>query len=143
MKTVEGPRPWPIRLFAVLFLAAALIRLVAGLIDPTPMIADLVRWFPGQIITWDMAIVALSAEFTIACIPVALVWLRGVRIARVLVGVMAGVRVITFDPAPRMAGVPVDQLALLLSVAAAVLLFTPQANRWFTPKDRSDAEHFH
>lgn len=142
MTSPRGPRPWPIRLFAILFLFAATIRLVAGLIDPTPMNADLFRWLPGMAITEDLAIVALCAEFTIACIPVALVWFRAVRLARVLVGLMAGVRLVTFDTAPWIFGLPVHHIALACSILAALLLFTPQANRWFMDRGwgRSNAE---
>ncbi|WP_162925106.1 hypothetical protein [Aurantiacibacter odishensis] len=144
MRTVSGPRPFPIRLFAALFLFAALIRLIAGLIDTTPMIADLFRWLPLTVITQDLAIVALSAEFTIACIPVALVWFRAMRIARVLVGVMAGVRLVSFETAPWLIGLPVHEIALACSVIAALLLFTPPATRWFAHRGRrrSNAEIF-
>lgn len=142
MTRPRGPRPWPIRLFAALFLLAATIRLVTGLIDPAPMIADLFRWMPGTEITVDMAIVALCAEFTIACIPVALVWFHAVRIARVLVGVMAGVRLVTFDIAPWVFGLPLHHIALACSILAAVLLFTPKANRWFMGRGRTNAEIF-
>ncbi|MWV26422.1 hypothetical protein [Aurantiacibacter rhizosphaerae] len=140
---VEGPRPWPIRLFAILFLGAALLRLVAGLYDPTRMIADLLNWLPRTAITTDLAIVALSAEFTIACIPVALVWFRAVRIARIVVGVMAGWRLFSFDGAPWVFGLPVHQIALGLSMVAAALLFAPDSNRWLASRGRRDAGVIH
>ncbi|APE27446.1 hypothetical protein [Aurantiacibacter gangjinensis] len=147
MKLARGPRPWSIRLFAILFLASALIRFVDGLLDPTTMIVDLFRWLPNITITQDIAVVALNAQFTIALIPVALIWFRASRIARILIGVMVGVRLLALSElvaAWQQWGAldPVEPIMLALSAAALAQLFTPSANRWIALKGRREADAF-
>ena len=142
MTGLRRSRPWPVRLFAALFLLAAAIRLAIGLIDLTPMVATLFNWLPWTQITFDMARVALFAEFTIACIPVALVWFRALRVARILVAVMAGLRLLAFDVSLLPPAWLFDEFALGLSLLAAGLLFTPPANRYFSGRGSSDAKTF-
>lgn len=147
MRKVSGPRPWPVWLFAALFLLAAFLRLLVGLLDPLIMLVELDRVLPSLAESRDAAIIAANAQFTITCIPVALIWFRAVRFARVLVSVMVALRfavtAITFGEIPgRGWGLPLHDLALLLSLVAVVLLFTPSANRWFARKEEGDAEVF-
>jgi hypothetical protein len=123
MKVLSGPRPLAIRVFAAAFLAAALLRLVRGLGDlplAELMLAAQVPWF-----VWsrDWTIVALCAEFTIALIPVAWIYLFAAPFARWLVLGFGALKLALFDPAA-MAG------AVLTGIAMASLL-TGQANRWF------------
>lgn len=129
MKLMRGPRPLAIRVFAAAFLAAALLRLVRGLSDlplAETVYAVNVPWF-----VWnrDWTIVALSAEFTIALIPLAWIYLFAAPFARWLVLGFGAVRLALLDPAALVG-------PLLIAVAMASLL-TAQANRWFarTPEE--------
>ena len=123
MKLVRGPRPLAIRVFAAAFLAAAVLRLVRGLDDlalSETILAVNVPWF-----AWDRdwTIVALSAEFTIALIPLAWIYLFAAPFARWLVLGFGALRLALLDPAALVG-------PLLIAIAMASLL-TPQASRWF------------
>ena len=74
MMLAKGPRPWPIRLFAVLFLIAGACTLASQLQNPGATAAMLADYSPA-LANRDGAIVAASARFTITLIPVALIWL--------------------------------------------------------------------
>lgn len=132
MKLVRGPRPLAIRVFAAAFLAAALLRLVRGLTD-LPL-AETVYALHWPFMAWDRdaAIIALSAEFTIALIPIAWIYLFAARFARWLVLGFGALRLAFFDPAA-LTG------AVLVAAAMAALL-TRQAARWFarTPDPEED-----
>ncbi len=147
MRQVRGPRPWPVCLFAALFLLAALLRLVVSLMDPFVMLMEVDQVWPGLSFTRDSAMVLANAQFTIACIPVALVWFRAVRIARWLVATMAAVRLALAATMVREVvgggwSLALHDLALLMSVIAAALLFTPAAHRWFAKGEERDAKTF-
>jgi hypothetical protein len=123
MTRIPGPRPLAIRVFAAAFLAAALLRLVRGLDDlalAETVLAVHIPWF-----AWDRdwTIVALSAEFTIALIPLAWIYLFAAPFARWLVLGFGTLRLVFLDPAA-LAG------PVLFAIAMASLL-TPQAARWF------------
>lgn len=123
MKLVRGPRPLAIRVFAAAFLAAAVLRLVRGLSDlalSETILAVNVPWF-----AWDRdwTIIALSAEFTIALIPLAWIYLFAAPFARWLVLGFGALRLAMLDPAALVG-------PLLVAIAMASLL-TPQAARWF------------
>jgi hypothetical protein len=123
MKLIRGPRPLAIRVFAAAFLAAALLRLVRGLNDlalSETILAVNVPW-----LAWDRdwTIVALSAEFTIALIPLTWIYLFAAPFARWLVLGFGALRLAMLDPAALVG-------PLLVAVAMASLL-TAQANRWF------------
>jgi hypothetical protein len=123
MKLVRGPRPLAIRVFAAAFLAAAVLRLVRGLSDlalSETIFAVNVPWF-----AWDRdwTIVALSAEFTIALIPLVWIYLFAAPFARWLVLGFGALRLAMLDPAALVG-------PLLIAIAMASLL-TPQAARWF------------
>ena len=124
MKLIRGPRPLAIRVFAAAFFAAALLRLVRGLAFPaqTQLIFALhAPWF-----AWDRdwTIVALSAEFTIALIPLMWIYLFAAPFARWLVLGFGALRLAFLDPMA-LAG------PVLIAIAMASLL-TPQAARWFS-----------
>ena len=123
MKLIRGPRPLAIRVFAAAFLAAAVLRLVRGLNDlalSETILAVNVPWF-----AWDRdwTIVALSAEFTIALIPLTWIYLFAAPFARWLVLGFGALRLAMLDPVALVG-------PLLVAVAMASLL-TAQANRWF------------
>jgi hypothetical protein len=130
MKLVRGPRPLAIRVFAAAFLAAAVLRLVRGLDDlalSETTLAVNVPWF-----AWDRdwTIVALSAEFTIALIPLAWIYLFAAPFARWLVLGFGALRLALLDPAALVG-------PLLIAIAMASLL-TPQASRWFARQPEED-----
>jgi hypothetical protein len=132
MILIRGPRPLAIRVFAAAFLAAALLRLVRGLSDlalSETILAVHLPWF-----AWDRdwTIVALSAEFTIALIPLAWIYLFAARFARWLVLGFGAIRLALLDPAA-LTG------AVLVAMAMASLL-TPQAARWFARKPEPEED---
>lgn len=123
MKMVRGPRPLAIRVFAAAFLAAAMLRLARGLGNlalSETILAVNAPWF-----AWDRdwTIVALSAEFTIALIPLVWIYLFAAPFARWLVLGFGALRLVQLDPAALVG-------PLLVAIAMASLL-TPQAARWF------------
>ena len=123
MKLIRGPRPLAIRVFAAAFLAAAVLRLVRGLNDlalSETILAVNIPWF-----AWDRdwTIITLSAEFTIALIPLTWIYLFAAPFARWLVLGFGALRLAMLDPAALVG-------PLLVAVAMASLL-TAQANRWF------------
>lgn len=132
MKPIRGPRPLAIRVFAAAFLAAALLRLVRGLADLPLTELVYALHFPWFAWNRDWTIVALSAEFTIALIPLAWIYVFAAPFARWLVLGFGAVRLAFLDPAA-LTG------ALLVAVAMTSLL-TWQAARWFarTPEPDED-----
>jgi hypothetical protein len=131
VRLARGPRPLAIRIFAAAFLAAALLRLVRGLDNlalSQVVFAAHAPWF-----AWnrDWTIVTLSAEFTIALIPLVWIYLFAAPFARWLVLGFGALRLAFLDPAA-LTG------AVLVAVAMASLL-TPAANRWFAHKEEADA----
>jgi hypothetical protein len=130
MKLIRGPRPLAIRVFAAAFLAAALLRLVRGLNDlalSETVYAVNVPWF-----AWDRdwTIIALSAEFTIALIPLAWIYLFAAPFARWLVLGFGALRLALLDPTALVG-------PLLIAVAMASLL-TLQAGRWFSREPKEE-----
>ena len=132
MTLVPGQRPLAIRIFAAAFLAAALLRLARGLADlplTEAIIAVHAPWFAWN---HDWTIIALSAEFTIALIPLVWIYLFAARFARWLVLVFGALRLAFLDPTA-LAG------TLLMAVAMASLL-TAQANRWFAGRSEEEGD---
>jgi hypothetical protein len=134
MKLARGPRPLAIRVFAAAFLAAALLRLVRGLTDIEASALAYAIHLPWFVWDRDWTIVALSAEFTIALIPLAWIFLFAAPFARWLVLGFGALRLAFLDPAA-LTG------AVLVAVAMASLL-TPAASRWFAHKGGVDPAVF-
>ena len=141
---IRRRRPPAIRLFAVLFLAQAALALVAGLADIAGFRDYLAVSIPGIAFDRDLAIVILSARFTIALIPVALVWFLASRFARWMVAVLAVGKLLNLPEAWALLAdglwlSPLWLASLLLGLCGAALLFTPGAGAWFTRRERRNA----
>lgn len=139
MIALSRARPLTINIFAAAFLAAAVIALVDGLGDIAAIRALLTESLSDILWSRDAVIVALSARFSIALIPVAMVWLSAVRFARWMVTVMALGKLLNLPEglAAIAGGGAIDTAwltALLLGLLAVVMLFTPASNRWFAQK---------
>jgi hypothetical protein len=126
VRLARGPRPLAIRVFAAAFLAAAVMRLVRGLGDLALSEAVFAAHAPWFAWNRDWTIVTLSAEFTIALIPLVWIYLFAAPFARWLVLGFGALRLAFLDPAA-LAG------AVLVAAAMASLL-TPAAHRWFARK---------
>jgi hypothetical protein len=134
MKVVGGKRPLAIRVFAAAFLAAAILRLVRGLSDIEGSAVAFALQAPSITWTRDLTITVLSAEFSIALIPLVWIYLFAARFARWLVLVFGALRLWFLDPSALMG-------AALMATAMASLL-TAQANRWFSQKEGIDPAVF-
>lgn len=130
MKLARGPRPLAIRVFAAAFLAAALLRLVRGLDNLAVSQAMFAAHAPWASWNRDWTIVTLSAEFTIALIPLVWIYLFAAPFARWLVLGFGALRLAFLDPAALIG-------AVLVAVAMASLL-TPGAARWFARKAQEE-----
>ncbi|MDY7096523.1 MAG: hypothetical protein SXU28_00135 [Pseudomonadota bacterium] len=142
MTIAKGPRPWSIWVFAALFLIAALNRLVLGLAS-LPVQQEIYQlMIPWEGWNRDWTIVALSAVFSIAFIPVAWIFLFAASPARILVTCMGAIKLINLPgmvQAASAVGWAVSWhywLEPALTAAALICLFVPQSNQWF--KGRRD-----
>jgi hypothetical protein len=144
-------RPLSINIFAAAFLSAALIAFLDGMQD-IPGYQAMMRGHVPRI-DWsrDAVIVTLSARLSIALIPVAMVWLSAVRFARWMVTVMVLVKALNLPEGHRFitgggAGEPLVGpawwAAMLLSLLAVAMLFTPASHRWFAHKGEDDTAAF-
>jgi hypothetical protein len=147
MISLSRPRPLSINIFAAAFLAAAVIAFIDGLGD-IPVLQTMFRAnIPGIEWSRDAVIVTLSARLSIALIPIAMVWLAAVRFARWMVAVLGLGKLLNLPEGLRLiaAGGDVDTAwlaALVLSLLAVAMLFTPASNRWFAHKERIDPAVF-
>jgi hypothetical protein len=133
----DGPRPWTIRLFALILLGAGLWNFVPQLI------AALAE--PGR--GYRIALVsALSAQFSIVAIPVAAIWLLASNVARWLITVVSAVsaiRLVAMMEPPEFAAADGVVLATGLAThSVCLLLFTPSARQWFARRNTRDADAF-
>lgn len=145
MIALSRRRPASITGFAILFAAAAVLSLVDGLVRLPETLAAAQKLYPW--VTTDTMIVWHSAWLTIALIPVAMVWLGAIRLARWLVSIgallrLAGLRA-GWELLPGLViAQPIWAAAWALSLVAVALLFTPASNRWFAEKGRVDLAVF-
>jgi hypothetical protein len=147
MIPLSRTRPLSINIFAVAFLAAALIAFVDGMRDITGYQAMMSVNVPQIVWTRDAVIVMLSARLSIALIPIAMVWLSGVRFARWMLTVLGLGKLLNLPDGMRLIaeGAPVDTAwlsSLALGLFAVALLFTPASNRWFADKGGVDPAVF-
>lgn len=139
MKWRKGPRPWSIRLFALAFLFAAMWRLLDHLLNPLSAWFLYSERFPQIEWTGDLVIVASSAEFTIALIPIVWIFGLGSRVARWIVTLFGIYKLLPYSWSPDLILFSIESNPLLLvpflaTVLALVMLYVPASGRWF---DRS------
>lgn len=148
MKWKSEPRPLSIRVFSAAFLAAALVRLLQGLNDLSGARAWLSYYQPELAQSDDVLIVMLSAEFTIALIPV--IWIYGfaASFARWLVLGFGAAKLLAFGIPFAVwmtsggAGFAPPVTAPALTVIALIALLTPSADRWLNPEEAINAAVF-
>lgn len=144
MIALSRKRPTSITIFAVAFLAAAVLICFEGLVRiPVQLKSQtILPW-----VTRDALIVWHSAWLSIALIPVAMVWLSAIRFARWMVSAMALLKLAGFLLAlPNLTLLarmqPLWLTALPLGLFAVAMLFTPASNRWFAHKGEADPAIF-
>jgi uncharacterized membrane protein len=147
MIPLSRTRPLSINIFAAAFLAAALIAFVDGMRDITGYQTMMRANVPQIVWTRDAVIVMLSARLSIALIPIAMVWLSGVRFARWMLTALGLGKLLNLPDGMRLIaeGAPADTAwlsSLALGLFAVVMLFTPASNRWFADKGGVDPAVF-
>ncbi|MCT2557937.1 hypothetical protein N0B51_02960 [Tsuneonella sp. YG55] len=139
MSARTGPRPWPIRAFAALFAGAALLSFadgMAGLSDPA---------LPRAI--RDAAIIGSSVRLTIALMTTGLVWFFAFRLARWLVPAFLFAKAAWALAIVWQAGAAdfvssTWLAAMALGFVAAIMLFVPAADGWFSKAGEPDPAVF-
>ncbi len=135
MKWRSGPRPWAINLFAILLLASSLYSFVANLLALDEFVEIVQYDLPSIAWTQDLAIVWLSALFSIVLFPLVWIWGLGSRVARIVVTVLtlpawlyliAHIWIIVTRSVIDIAGL-IDNLVVVTAIS---LLFTPSASQW-------------
>ncbi len=145
MIALSRRRPKSITALGIIFIAAAVLSLIDGLVRLSEILAAAQKLYPW--VTRDMMIVWHSAWLTIALIPVAMVWLSAIRFARWLVSIAALIKLmfllVGWQVLPRVAmEQPIWLAASGLGLAAVAFLFTPASNRWFKDKGGVDLAVF-
>lgn len=145
MIALSRRRPGSITAFAILFVVAAVLSLIDGLVRLSEILAAARTLYPW--VTRDMMIVWHSAWLTIALIPAAMVWLSAIRFARWLVSIAALIKLmlllVGWQALPRVAmDQPIWLAASGLGLIAVAMLFTPASNRWFAQKGGVDPAVF-
>ncbi|MEM6585611.1 MAG: hypothetical protein AAF692_07635 [Pseudomonadota bacterium] len=136
-------RPWSIHAYALVALAVGLDAYIGALLDLggwelafEDMTADIAPRFAW---TRDWTIVALSARFTIVCIPVAAIWIWGARFARTLVTLFTFFLLVGLIRTLAQGTPPLETEAVIKTLflgLACALLFTPSAGRWLKPVEQ-------
>jgi hypothetical protein len=146
-RLARGPRPWPIRAFAVIVLGFGIAVYVSALRDLAGSAQDLARLPGGFLPDRDQTIVILSARLTIVAIPVAAIWFLASTIARWLVTIMLlaslpGTLLTIIDAAQAGTTNGHSIAGLIVGVASIALLFTRPARDWFSRgRQGDDARH--
>ena len=146
MKLAKGPRPWSIWSACALFFAGASWILIKGLNDLGLAQFSLSTAYPS--IDWDRdtTIVALSAQYTIALIPIVWILLVARPFARWMVTAFGIWKILpllalTFEGLRIGVGFNLDLLAQVFVLVLSVgLLFTPSASTWFTKERAENAD---
>lgn len=147
MKWRTEPRPLSIRVFTAAFLAAALVRLLQGLNDLDAAGIWLAQYLGDLAHSHDLLIVLLSAEFTIALIPI--VWIYGFanRYARWLVLGFGAMKLALFAYALGLwvdtgATLPPHYTAPVLTTVALLAILTHSAGEWLNREKPSHVAVF-
>ncbi|MEL6528788.1 MAG: hypothetical protein AAGK01_12720 [Pseudomonadota bacterium] len=148
MRLATGPRPFSIKLFALAFLTAALNTYISGLSQLPQMQAIYELRYPW--IDWnrDWTIVALSAMFSIAFIPVVWIYCFASRMARWLVTLFIAIRLLDLPQqlttwfSMRDVVSPLILFEPTLIVLALICLFMPGSNQWLAKKKETDLAVF-
>lgn len=141
-------RPASITLFAVLFLGAALLKFLHGLLHIADGQSFLSRIIPIADWSRDAVIVWHSMWLSIALIPTTMVWLSAVRFARWMVTIMAApmaLGLLLLDAQGwrlLVTFIPLMLASRMLGLIAVALLFTPASNHWFKHKGEVDPAMF-
>ena len=127
-------RPWPIHGFALILLGLGLYGLIVGLLNADLWLETYRELLPDFPWDSDWVIVALSARFTIICIPMVAIWGFRSSIARFLITTVTafvtfaqGQRIFTQGPTGIDGEVLTNTLFMLF---ACGLLFTPSSRNW-------------
>ena len=144
MIALSRKRPLSINIFAVAFIAAAVLSCIDGLVG-IPVALRSQNALPW--LSRDVLIVWHSAWLSIALIPVAMVWLSAIRFARWMVSFMALAKLagllILLPALPMFVTMqPLWLASIVLGVPAVAMLFTPASNRWFAHKGEVDPAVF-
>lgn len=138
MKWRTEPRPLSIRVFTAAFLAAALVRLLQGLNDLDAAGIWLAQYLGEVAHSTDFLIVLMSAEFSIALIPI--VWIYGFanRYARWLVLGFGGAKLATFAYSLGQwldtgSTLQPQYTAPVLTAVALLAILTQSAGEWLNP----------
>ncbi len=147
MIALSRRRPASITIFAIAFFGAALPQFIGGLFDIPGQQAYLQKLFSAFDWSREWVIVWRSAWLSIALIPIAMVWLSAVRLARWMVTVMALFKlgaVLMVLPAMLEYGLiqPLVLASTMLDLFAVAMLFTPASNRWFSKEQEADPAIF-
>ena len=144
----KGPRPFTIQLACLLLVGTGAWNLWIGLRDLRTAQATYTERFDWFAWDRDWTIVALSAEFTIALIPAVLVFVFARGIARWIIAVFFGARIVmhlreVYEYWDRVEVVLTPLLieAAIYAVTIALLL-TPSAGRWFAGRQEGDFATF-
>ena len=148
MKLAKGPRPWTIWAFAAAFIGAALYSYLSNLSQLGAMQTVYELQFPWSGWNRDWTIVALSAVFSIAFIPVAWICLFASGTARWIVTVFSAIQLLDL---PHMISVYIDNrpyvsaayfLEHSLIIIALICLFLPASRDWLNQRRGVDHETF-
>lgn len=127
MKLDTDPRPPSIWVACLCFIGAALWALIAGLRDLGAVQSRYATVFPDLDWSRDGTIVVLSAEFTIALIPVFWIFFVARPFARVMVSALGVWKLWWLSGSDGLS----DMVQMGLIALSMLLLFTPGAYRWF------------
>ena len=133
-------RPWSIHTYALIVLAIGLESYIGALHDLLGWEVTFAERIPQFPWNQDWTIVALSARFTITCIPVAMIWVWRIRFARTLVTLFTVLLLIALIRVIAEGSTPLDALSIAKTLAlgtACALLFTRSASRWLEPKEEA------
>ena len=147
MKWREGPRPWTIWGFVLAFMVAASFQLIQNFANPLLASMRYSDRFPAFEWTHDWVVVASSAEFTIALIPVIMIFGFAFRFARIFVAIFGALKLLPHAWDFDLILLSIELRPSLLVPPAAILLaicllYSPTANRWLRKLEETNDASF-